>query len=458
MRKVSTLLALAIALGANAPISARGEEATVDPFAAHRPLVLPVANYQPMTNTPFSDDGSEPVMPDRDPTTLEEIRTPPIPHPPSGYTPEKQVTRSGPKDMGWDIDEQGYSAKQYPDNWRWGCGGSPFRNGPGMCDDWKVGPVWDIAVDGMVLFREDANLTALTAATDMNSVGNSITPPQFFDQFDYGGGARVSLIGKIPRWAGYQIQGVYEGIPEWNASIVYPKQTDLDPVVPGQQLPFSGFSEQSTVHYRSQLHSGELNFMRTVNSVWRPYFGVRFIRFDDQVDYFQNQEVASPPLPIAGVNSVTETDMRNIFDIDNNLTGFQIGLREDLWRLNRRLYVEGFINSGVYYNRVKRSNLMTTSATQFIADNLSTLTINETRVDSSTASSQEVSEPTDIAYVAEASITGVCRLNRCCALRGGYQFLWIDGLQLAEDGFLGGGDGTRSLNFYGWHFGLEYRR
>ena len=35
------------------------------------------------------------------------------------------------------------------DDWHWGCGGSPNRTGPGRCDDWRVGPMWDVVVDGL---------------------------------------------------------------------------------------------------------------------------------------------------------------------------------------------------------------------------------------------------------------------------------------------------------------------
>ncbi len=41
---------------------------------------------------------------------------------------------------------------QYPDDWMWGCGQWPYANGPGTCDDWKVGSAGTSSVDGM-MFR-----------------------------------------------------------------------------------------------------------------------------------------------------------------------------------------------------------------------------------------------------------------------------------------------------------------
>ena len=82
----------------------------------------------------------------------------------------------------------------------------------------------------------------------------------------------------------------------------------------------------------------------------------------------------------------------------------------------------------------------------------------EGRTDVSTTSNLDMSEPAEAATIGEASLTGVFRLNRCWALRAGYQVLWIDGVSLAEDAFLDNGIDTRSLLFQGCHVGIECRR
>lgn len=352
----------------------------------------------------------------------------------------------------------------WTDDFMWGCGGSPFRHGPGRCDTWRVGPVWDVSVDGMVMHRDGADLAGIIDATDLTSFGAQQTP-DFSNDFEYGPGGRLSITGKVPRWVGYRVHVGYEGIEEWNSSVIYPKFF-YDPagaVPPVIENPFA--SEQRRVHYRSSLHSAEINFVRCYDtSDWQPYCGVRYIKFDDELRDFINQE-AQAPLPGLGPDpiSVTTTDQLNLFDLENNLIGFQVGVRRDLWNIGPRISLQGFVNGGVYHNEIKRTNLMSFTTVEQFAD-LTDQVGDQGRVDVRQTANNEVTEIADIAYAAEASLTAVCRLNRCCALRAGYQVLWIDGLRLAEDAFLPGSvyppgdDISRDLLFYGWHAGFEYRR
>jgi len=317
-------------------------------------------------------------------------------------------------------------------DWAWGCGGSPYRTGPGCCDDWYVGPVWDVGVDGMTLFREDADLTAIEAAAA------NPQPPEYSNQFDWGGGARVLLTGTLPRGTGYQLQFGYEGVQDWNAAIVYPEVVVVAPI-----------EQRRSIHYNSSLNSAEFNVVPTrYSSVWRPYVGVRYVRFADEIRDKSDQYLPVPPM--AGDELV---DDRSIFDIKNNLIGFQTGLRLDLWKLSRRLSLEGFINAGVYYNAVQRRDSEVTKTTSYSLD----MDMNLVSSDFTTATEVD-SDPSEVAYLAEASLSGVCRVNKCLAVRGGYQVLWIDGLHLASDSYLNSTISERGLWFDGWHIGAEYRR
>jgi hypothetical protein len=368
----------------------------------------------------------------------------------------------------------------HPSDWPWGCGGSPFRTGPGACDDWDVGCRWDVAVDGMVMSREDSDLLALEARMrdlddtgTVDDMGLDLIP--MFEQFDYAPGGRVSMISKFPRYR-WQMHAGYEGIEEWNASVVFPKlPIDMfalpPPGSPTPPEPIDLATQQRRLHYRSSLHSGELNFVRDFCSpVWRPYCGVRYVKFDDEINDLIDQQ-APPPLPGPGDPlavdplTVTTTDRLNLFDIENNLIGFQVGLRHDLWRPHRRLSIEGFVNTGVYYNKVKYTNLMGTFTTQVTGDDtLPVLAdpdldpIDESRTDFSSAVNNDVRELSEISYMAEASVSGVCRLNKCWALRAGYQALWITDVHVAEDAYLNTGIEGRDLFFHGWHAGVEHRR
>jgi hypothetical protein len=173
--------------------------------------------------------------------------------------------------------------------------------------------------------------------------------------------------------------------------------------------------------------------------------------------------VASPPLPgNPPAVPVITSDRLNLFDLDNNLVGVQWGLRRDLWKLGRRFSLHGFVNAGAYLNMAKRTNTMTTSTTQVIADNVAPPAmgdpINESRLDVSLASNTVATELTEMAYLGEASLTGICRLNKCWALRCGYQVMWIEGLHLADDAFLTSQTDSQGLLFQGCHIGFEHRR
>lgn len=342
-------------------------------------------------------------------------------------------------------------------DWAWGCGGSPYRNGPGACDDWKVGPIWDIAVDGMVLSREHTNLAALQASSAFALNGDPLGDPELTEQFSYGPGGRLSLIGKLPRCAGYRIHFGYEGIEEWNAEIVYPKFSPAsDPFINPLVGPGPSSSEQRSLNYRSSLHSAEINFMRWCEPSCDPYLGVRYIRFEDEINDFINQEAPPPlagPLPI----TVTTVDRLNLFELENNLIGFQAGIRKDIWKVGERITFEGFANSGVYYNKVRRTNLMYAETRQQTNDDTDTSGV-ELRNDVAGVTNLDKTELSEISYVSEASLSASCRLNRCWGLRAGYQVLWITNLHLADDAYLNTGIDTQDMVFHGWHAGVECRR
>lgn len=403
----------------------------------------------------------------------------------------------------------------HPTDWSWGCGGSPYRQGPGICDNWKVGCRWHVTADGIVLHRDSTDLVALAAQMPNSFPANApsgITPgvEPDFEQFDHGPGGRVTFTSQIGNCTCYDVQAVYEGINDWNASIVFPKQaltpvfytpgipgtttttttTTIAPVPPSTTTttttttsthttftnpnviptgdepppPFPEGFEQRSLHYRSDMNSVELNFLPNNDTNWRPTFGVRFIRLDDELSDSLNQEV-QPPLPFAGSTTtvgqflaVSSTDRLNLFHLQNNLMGFQVGLFHDTMQINDRLAFEGFVNSGVYYNRIKYSNVMVAQTTQVVADDVNTTAFDEARTDQSTIVNNDSRDLSEISYEAEASLTGVCRLNKCWALRAGYQVLWINHLHLADAAYLGDAEGSQELLLHGWHAGIECRR
>ncbi|HVT27457.1 MAG TPA: hypothetical protein VHE81_05505 [Lacipirellulaceae bacterium] len=388
----------------------------------------------------------------------------------------------------------------HPTDWPWGCGGSPYRTGPGLCDDWTVGPRWHITVDGLVMTRESTDLNALWNQMMANDLTGTVVDPTAnplvgltpeLEQFDHGPGGRITFTSQVARCTAYDVQAAYEGINDWNASIVFPKQTfdnvalPIPPNTTGDATgidtepggPFPQEFQQRSLSYRSDLNSGELNFIPGVDPACRPFFGARFIRFSDEIQDQLNQET-QPPLPGPLTTSITpgpappgtpiavndpigptyETDRLNIFHLQNNLMGFQLGMLFDSVQLTDRLAFEGFVSGGVYYNRVKYSNVMGVFTTQTFADNTRSTGFNDARTDASNIINNDARDLSEISYEAEASLTAVCRLNRCWALRAGYQVLWINHLHLADEAFLGNPEADSDLIFHGWHAGIECRR
>jgi hypothetical protein len=277
----------------------------------------------------------------------------------------------------------------------------------------------------------------------------------FLTQFCYGGGARIWAMGELPRSEKYQIQFGYEGVEEWNAAVLFPEQElDADPDI----------MQARSLHYRSSLHSAEFNFYRRPVSTVRPFWGIRYVRFTDEITDTTDQSAPFPAPVVEMRPTIVEfADETDYIDIKNNLIGFQLGLREDLWHLNQRVSLQGFLNAGVYYNHVQFSDGSLNTSTVFTSEVVDDTTVvpDTTAAGSTSISSSGVvssSEPSDVAYLAEASITAICRLNRCVALRGGYQFFWVDGLALAEDAYLDQPLGRHNFLMQGWHVGIEYRR
>jgi len=441
--------------------AAMGCWALADEPPAHLPTMYPQTGYAELVNW----QGPTVVMPVDAPEE----------HPSRMTMPPGDRGATQSLDNGGDSDQESVSGEglgengellpggvggTYPDDWSWGCCGLPPDLGLGPCDPPCVGPTWNIAVTGMVMSREDARLGDIAAATAFDSLGDPLpfplNIPRIFDQFDEAPGGRISIIDRYPSCAGYQVQAVYEGIEAWEAAVVFPKFSPLpDPDPLDAEVPSPDSSEQRRVHYRSNLHSGEVNILQCYNPTWQHYCGVRYMRFDDELRDVIDQE-APGPLPGPNPVVVTTTDRLNLFDMENNLMGFQVGLRHDYWKVSSRWALEGFVNGGVYYNDIKYTNLMRVTTTQRYADDTDTEVFEE-QTNVATTKNMDTADLSEIAYSCEASLSAACRINQCWVTRAGYQVLWIDGLLLADDAFLDTGVESRSMLFHGWHAGIECR-
>ncbi len=319
----------------------------------------------------------------------------------------------------------------YPYN-RCGCSNYalfPWFTGPGACDTWCVGPHWEVSVDGLIMFRD---------TVDWSSVPPGVFTLDVADQFDNGPGARVFVTGYNENRFGMQVG--YEGVNDFHANAL-----------------FSNGADMRTIAYESNFNSVEINFVRRTNTSWRPLAGVRYLELDENfVDFTTvDKPIPAPTDPPAPPTAFVDSGTSRL--LENRLIGLQGGAFRDMWRLNRWVTFEPFGNAGVYFNDFKRVNLERTVTTVITGDDLSTPGNEFTQVtqEVQTTTTQEFSE---LSFVGEAGITGVVRLNRCVALRGGYQVLVVNGVGQGIDAFLAPGLDPTTLVYHGGHFGFEYVR
>lgn len=333
----------------------------------------------------------------------------------------------------------------------WGCGGSPFRTGPGCGDDWLVGPRWRISLDGVTLHRNSTNLAALA-----ESMGTTLDAVDQYENFDHGVGARLMVGAWWPQNKNFELVMGYVGVEEWNANIVLPVETLPPVVIPPVTVEVD---ERRTLNYNSSLHAFEINFQALNQISWKPYAGIRYFSLDEVVEDRTNQYETMPLL-------ITETSITRSYltatKVQNNLIGFQLGMRRDQWRIAPKLYIEGFSNAGIYCNLINRSDVdrATVTTTTVLEDDPETEDVDESgqvQVVQQATGNRVKTERTEMALAVETSLALVWKMNNCCALRGGYQVLFIDGVELADDAFLGS-EGSESLLFHGCFAGFEYRR
>jgi hypothetical protein len=268
----------------------------------------------------------------------------------------------------------------------------PWITGPGNCDNWCVGPHWNVELDGMFLHRENAGWGDLAT-----------TSHEVIDEFDYGPGVRLFATGY--NYSNYGMQIGYEGVNDFRSRAV----------IDGDE-----------VAYESTLNSLEINLLRRRAVPSKLFAGFRYVEIDESL-------IATDTL------TTPTADSEGTF-VENRLMGFQIGVQRDAWQLNRWVTIEPFANVGAYFNDFKREDIDFDAAT-------------------STPSSAK-REYTEMAYLGEAGITSVLRINACLALRGGYQAMWFHGVSNAIDTSLAANNGfdPDQLLFHGARFGIEYQR
>lgn len=225
--------------------------------------------------------------------------------------------------------------------------------------------------------------------------------PAEADQFDYGPGARLFLTGY--NYSNYGLQIGYEGVNDFHALAA----TATDDIT-----------------IESRINSLEVDVLRRTETPLKLFAGFRYVQLDE--DY---------------VSVVRASGDGDRFKVSNRMPGFQIGALRDAWQLNRWITLEPYGNVGGYLNDYKREVTDITGGVY-------------------TAQKHEF---TEMAFIGEAGVTSVLRINPCLALRGGYQIVAIDGVGTALDAAVDAANLTptfdrQTLIYHGARFGLEYQR
>ena len=341
--------------------------------------------------------------------------------------------------------------------WGWGCGGSPFRPGPGECDNWRVGPKWDGRVDGVFLTRDAVDVAALSAAADAGGAAIPIGAGTLTGNFEHGAGVRMSLTGRMGQGlgcsgSGYEVQVGYLGIFEWDAGAFNP---DVPP--PGPIAAQPDLTLQRSLSYRSSLHSLEFNGQTVGSERLKLFGGVRYVRLSEDVDDLYDESSPTPSLSNVATADLELTDILRNVAVNNNLIGFQGGLRSDLFRVSDRFYLSGFANAGAYCNLIRRSTAFEQTDTFFRADDPLTAANEALTITQSTSSGYK-SDRARFAFLSEASLSAVYQVNRCTSAQLGYQVLYLSGVELGDEAFLAAGPTSADLLLHGWFAGVEYRR
>jgi hypothetical protein len=335
-----------------------------------------------------------------------------------------------------------------------GCVG-PYPDGGCAAVRW-----YDFAVDYMALRREDAGRRVDFASSGING-------PIVLDTTDLDFDAESSFrFSAMFQWgAGSNVEFTYFGLFFWDsaASVTDPTNSLFSPFSDFGLNP-SGFAEVdngdfASIDYESSFDSFEVNFRQRFMAPNCRYqgsclCGVRYFKLDEDFNYFaQSTANTIPGDPLADPPTLDIIPaLSNNINVHNNMVGAQIG--GDLWMCilpGLRVGTEG--KAAVLANRAAVESTISTNVPDedgnpqpaFVED----LVAN------------------DVSFLGEANVLVTYRLNYQWALRGGYSFLYVDGVALAPENFNAQPpfvNGTRvtsindngSVFYHGWFAGAEF--
>ena len=278
----------------------------------------------------------------------------------------------------------------------------PYGDG-GYC-----APRWyDLYLDAMWLKRDDTGRNI-----PLSSVG--VAGPIVLQTRDFNFEHKPSFrfVAAFQTSATANLEFQYFGLFNWQSRVQVRGDDNLfSSLSQFGVLPPGGFAEEGAGNYhRAEYSSSFDNFEVNYRNRWQGpdcryqgswLMGIRYFQLDEDFDFITN-------------SVVNDARMNYNVNTNNALTGFQWG--GDVWMTilpGLRMGMEG--RAGVFGNHMNVSS-----------DVRSTLT---------TTRFVETLKSNQVAFVGDASLLTTYRINERWTLRGGYMFMFVDGVALAPENF-----------------------
>ena len=267
--------------------------------------------------------------------------------------------------------------------------------GTGCCN--SCGPKWYARVDALWLERDDPRETGIAQNLNTDELLTNVN-----DGFEQELGARVVVAQELG--CGRELEFVYFGLHDHQTEALSPFDSrSWDGVPEFNQVPGNGGgfaqADQYGWRYESEIHNVEINCRKRCGYGLTWLLGFRYINLKESFGVAAFEAVEGD----AFHQSLTE----------NSLYGFQAGA-DWTYQCSCRFSVDAMARGGLYANDYQVANGLINSDGSMRGSNLG---------------------GKQVAGVFEAGAHVRWNLKRGWSVRGGYNFLWIEGVTLAAEQF-----------------------
>jgi hypothetical protein len=278
-----------------------------------------------------------------------------------------------------------------------------------------VTPRWYVRAEAVWLFRGASNDRNLTTYDNPSKSSDPLNNRVLLDTDDLPFGLAAGMRITVGHYLTDKtaIEGGFYGANNWDASTGTPQFPSINGHGPlsaywgtgGGPFNTSAFtnSNQQLAAYSSSFDSGEINLRQWLLPSLSGLVGVRFINVTDQFELTATNNASNVNAGQVGTYSTWT---------NNNMAGVQTGadFTHDLYM--RWLFFSIEAKTGVFLNFAEQKNLLFDSAMTY---------------------DQRSAHETQFATMFDLSVALTALVSDHLTLRGGYTFLFLDGVALATD-------------------------